>query len=168
MASATESDEASYKYRLERRSLSEFAEEIVKNAREHADAKKLKLVNEISPDVFALFDDTRLRFVLQTFVENAINYTEEGGVVTVVVKVIGDEAICSVKDTGIGIPKNELPLISTKLYRGTKARVTDTEGMGIGLFVSKGILARHNGRLIVDSEGENKGSTFSFSIPVAK
>lgn len=168
LASATESDESMYRYRLERRSLSEFAEEIIRNSTEHADAKKIKIVREITPNVFAIFDETRLRFVLQTFVENAINYTDIEGTITVTVKNIGEEAICAVKDTGIGISKLELPLISSKLFRGAKARATDTEGMGIGLYVSKSVLARHNGRLIVDSEGEGKGSTFSFSIPAAQ
>ncbi len=59
---------------------------------------------------------------MQTFIENAINYTPDNGRIRVKVINAGSEAICSVTDSGIGIPKSELALISTKLYRGKRAR----------------------------------------------
>jgi signal transduction histidine kinase len=163
-----ESDENVYQYTLRRHDLSLFVMEVVDAAMEHMNTKKILLVKEISPDVYASFDAARLRFVLQTFLENAINYTPEGGTVTVIVANRGRNAVCSVKDTGIGMSKSELPLIFTKLYRGARARSVDTEGMGIGLFISKGIMNRHRGRIWVESEGENKGSVFSFSLPTAR
>ncbi len=168
LANASEPNDDIYKYRLEGASLSAFTEEIVRGLSNHANIKKIRVVKKIAPDVYALFDASRLKFVLQTFMENAINYTAEDGVITVKVSSAGNEAVCSVADNGIGIPKHELSLISTKLYRGERARAPDTEGMGIGLYISRGIVARHHGKLIIESEGENKGSTFSFTLPRAK
>jgi len=153
LANASDSDENVYQYTLRRHDFSAFVEEVVNAAMEHMNAKKILLVKEISPDVYASFDVARLRFVLQTFLENAVNYTPEGGTVTVIVSNRGRSAVCSVKDTGLGMSKSELPLIFTKLYRGARARSVDTEGMGIGLFISKGIMNRHHGRIWVESEG---------------
>lgn len=167
LAQAAGNDDATYMYKLEKGDLSAFATELMSYAQTHADSKKIKLVNKITPGVSALFDSLRLRFVLQTFIENAINYTPVGGTITVTVNTEGSKALCSVIDSGIGIPKEELGRITTKLYRGTRARATDTEGMGIGLHVSKGVIRRHHGKLIIASEGENKGSTFGFVIPKA-
>lgn len=168
LANASEPNDDIYKYRLERADLSAFAEEAIRSLINHANAKKIRIAREISPGVQAMFDASRLKFVLQTFIENAINYTAEGGVITVKVSAGTNEAVCSVTDNGIGIPKQELSLIATKLYRGERARNTDTEGMGIGLYISRGIMARHYGKLIVESEGEGKGSTFSLTLPLAR
>ncbi len=168
LANASESSDELYKYRIEKQDLSKFANEVVDAHMNHAGSKKLRVERHIENGVTALFDETRLRFVMQTFIENAINYSNEGGNILVKVFADGNQAVCSVTDNGIGIPKHELSLISTKLYRGERARVTDTEGMGIGLYISRGVVARHHGKLAVESDGEGKGSTFSFSLPLAR
>jgi len=168
MASTSEPNESVYKYLIQQNNLSAFIEQILSNVSIHADARKVLLVKDIHPNVYAMFDQSRLKFVVHTIIENAINYTGQGGVVTI--KVIASEyyAAFTVTDTGIGIPKNELSLVSTKLYRGERARVTDTEGMGIGLYISRGVISRHHGRLIIESQGENKGSTFGFTLPIGR
>ncbi|HEX7724571.1 MAG TPA: ATP-binding protein [Candidatus Paceibacterota bacterium] len=167
----TSDDGDFYRYKIVSDDLSAFAREVIRSVTNHAAVKKITVVEKIDPEVRALFDSSRLKFVVQTFIENGINYTPENGRVTVTVKTIvvhgHREAVCSVTDSGIGITRDELPRIATKLYRGRRARTTDTEGMGIGLYVSKGIVERHRGRLLVESEGEGKGATFSFYIPAA-
>lgn len=168
LANASDSSDDLYKYRIAKDDLSAFVDEAVSAHAAHASSKKLAIKKEIEPSVMAMFDDSRLRFVLQTFIENAINYTPAGGSIHIALRSSGKEAVCTVSDTGIGIPKHELSLISTKLYRGERARITDTEGMGIGLYISRGVIARHHGRLIVESDGEGRGSKFTFSVPLAK
>lgn len=165
LANASETDDSIYKYHLTRDDLSAFMNEVADFSGDHAKAKRITIVKHIEPGVKALFDGTRLRFVAQTFIENAINYTPDGGAIWVKVAHMGEDIIVSVKDSGIGISKAELSMVSTKLYRGSKARVTDTEGLGIGLYISKGILLRHHGKMLIDSEGEGKGATFSFVLP---
>ena len=167
----TSDDGDAYRYQIVPEDLSAFSRDIIRAVGRHAAAKKIQIIEKIEPGVRALFDSARLKFVLQTFIENGINYTPENGTVTITVKAVEvhghREAMCSVADTGIGIVHAELPRISAKLYRSKRARTTDTEGMGIGLYVSKGIIERHRGRMTVESEGENKGATFSFYIPAA-
>jgi two-component system phosphate regulon sensor histidine kinase PhoR len=109
-----------------------------------------------------------MRFVIQTLVENAINYSKDNCSIIVNVEKKDNMIIISVKDSGIGIAKEELPRMFTKFYRGKEARSTDTEGMGIGLYMTHDIVTRHHGKIWVESEGPGKGSTFSISLPVAE
>ena len=70
----------------------------------------------------------------------------------------------SVQDNGVGIASGEQERIFTKFYRGSKAIQIKTEGSGLGLFIVKNIVEAHGGTIWFESE-ENKGSTFSFTIP---
>ncbi len=72
-----------------------------------------------------------------------------------------------IEDTGKGISKEEISHIFTKFFRGSGAQ-SDTEGLGIALFISKNIIDRHDGKIWVESEGAGKGSIFSISIPLRK
>jgi signal transduction histidine kinase len=110
-------------------------------------------------------DSAHIKFVIKTIIENAIQYTKEGGNINVRNVIDHDKILFSVKDNGIGINPNEIKLIFSKFYRTEEARSMDTEGMGIGLFVAKEIINRHKGKIQAESQGINKGSTFSFWIP---
>ncbi|MCX6715526.1 MAG: HAMP domain-containing sensor histidine kinase [Candidatus Taylorbacteria bacterium] len=79
LVTASEPKDDVYKYRIERANLSSFAEEMIVSSADHANAKKIQVIREISPDVHALFDASRLKFVFQTLIENGINYTGQGG-----------------------------------------------------------------------------------------
>lgn len=166
LANASETNDDLYQYKLEHSDFTGFVTEVVALSSEHASAKKIRIEEDIPPETYAVFDIARLRFVLQTLVENAVNYTPVGGVITVNVASTAKMVTCSVKDSGIGIAKSDLNHIFTKLYRSKEARSMDTEGMGIGLYISKNIIARHRGKLWVESGGIGKGATFSFSVPV--
>jgi signal transduction histidine kinase len=130
--------------------------------------KKITLTTEISSDLETMCDTAHIRFVIKTIIENAIQYTKEGGNIHVTNTIDRNKIFFSVKDSGIGINPNEIKLIFSKFYRTEEARSMDTEGMGIGLFVSKEIINRHKGKILADSEGVGKGSTFSFWIPRIK
>lgn len=112
-------------------------------------------------------DKTRLQFALQILFENSIVYTPEGGKINISIRFDKSQNsfIFVVKDSGIGIGRDDIPKLFTKFYRTANARLTDTEGMGIGLYMAKKIILRHNGNITVDSGGENKGTSFSFTIP---
>jgi signal transduction histidine kinase len=68
----------------------------------------------------------------------------------------------------MGIAKNDQDKLFTKFFRGNSARLAYTEGIGIGLFMSKEIISKQHGKIWVESEGENKGATFFFSLPLAE
>ena len=76
-----------------------------------------------------------------------------------------------IKDTGIGLTKNEMAQLFTqfgKIERYGQGLDVDIEGTGLGLYISKELIALHDGNIWVESEGRNKGSTFFFSLPIEK
>lgn len=79
---------------------------------------------------------------------------------------VGDEQLLiSVKDQGIGIPKEELPRLFKKFHRVGDYTTAESQGTGLGLYISRALVELNHGRIWADSEGEGKGSTFSFSLP---
>ena len=156
-----------YQYKIARNDLSETVNEVAASSADHIKAKSLRLVTDIEPGIYAAFDQFRLKSVIQIMVDNAIGYTPLGGIVKISLRRTGRNTVCSITDTGIGMSKEDLPLIFSKFYRGKEARSTDTEGLGIGLYIAREIVNRHKGKMWAESDGANKGSTFSFSLPVA-
>jgi two-component system sensor histidine kinase VicK len=78
----------------------------------------------------------------------------------------GDTLVTAVSDNGEGIPASSLPHLFTKFYRVQTSLAQGSKGTGLGLFISKAIVMAHGGKIWADSK-EGKGSTFSFSIPLA-
>lgn len=167
LVAISDSDGVTYNYHPQKVDLKSLIEETVDSHVDFAKKKKITIVNNIKKSVNVEADESRLKFVIQTFIENAIHYNHENSIVEINQSIKNDKVTISVKDNGIGIPEKELPLIFTKFYRGDKARLIDTEGMGIGLFVTREIILRHHGKVGVESLGLNKGSTFSFILPIA-
>jgi signal transduction histidine kinase len=166
IVNASETERGDSDYRIEENDLSTLAREISRSQDDFIAAKHITLATEISPDVKTKFDADRIKFVMQTFFENAIHYTPKGGTITVSVFKRDAEVFYTVRDTGIGIDPDELTLLFSKFYRTPRAKEADPDGMGIGLFISKKIITRHEGRIWADSEGANKGSTLSFALGV--
>lgn len=102
--------------------------------------------------------------VLSNLIDNAIKYSNEGGQVAVNAKVVGSFVQVSIEDHGIGMPSNVLSSLFHKFYRSHRSRET-VAGTGIGLYISKAIVESHGGTIDVRST-ENKGSTFTFTIPI--
>jgi signal transduction histidine kinase len=168
LVNISEAENSDYQYRINRGNISNLVEEVMDGLKEHYAIKKITPSRNIEHELYANFDESRVKFVLQTFIENAVHYTPEGGTLIISLARAGRNILCSVKDSGIGIPKDELPRLFSKFYRGTGAKLADTEGMGIGLYISKEILKRHDGKIWAESEGPGKGSTFSFSLRAVK
>lgn len=113
-----------------------------------------------------LADPLRLPEVLVNLIGNAINYTEGGGKVSVLIQSNPNEIVTTIEDTGIGIPKESLEKLFTKFYRGTQQVKQTTKGTGLGLYISKSIIEKLGGKIWVESE-EGKGSKFHFTLPLA-
>ncbi|MFZ5424735.1 MAG: ATP-binding protein [Patescibacteria group bacterium] len=114
-----------------------------------------------------LVDTTLISEVVSNLVDNSIKNTPTGGRVSVLVDEIGDEIVTYVKDTGIGIPPEAIPHLFKKFYRVSNDLHEGSKGTGLGLFISKEIVTMHGGKIKVESE-LNKGSTFSFTLPIKK
>ena len=109
-------------------------------------------------------DRDRLEQVVANLLDNAIKYTPSGGEVHISATAEGSTVRVDVKDTGIGIPEEDMPRIFERFYRVDKARSRELGGTGLGLAIVKHIVHGHNGRLHVEST-PGVGSTFSIMIP---
>jgi len=131
--------------------------------------KKLKLNFKKSDDIIPAVkvDVEKIKLVVSNLIENAMKYTLSGGDVFISINQEDGNVKISVKDTGIGIPKNQQDRIFTKYFRSANAVRTETEGTGLGLFIAKNIVETHGGKVWFSSE-EGKGTTFSFLLPPAE
>ena len=102
--------------------------------------------------------------ILVNLIGNAIKYTQEGGSIELKAQTEGPWVRFSVQDTGMGIPKKELPQIFERLYRVDKARSREMGGTGLGLAIVKHLVQSHGGEVQVESE-EGRGTCFSFTLP---
>lgn len=143
---------------------------VIKRLTNQAAGKGIDLKTDITeniPPVMA--DQDRITQVLTNLVNNAIQYTPEGGWITISASQFADEVQVSVADSGIGIPKEHLPHLFTRFYRVDKSRSRQSGGgSGIGLTISRHLIEAHGGRIWVESNGEGQGSTFSFTLKIAK
>ena len=111
-------------------------------------------------------DRDRLKQVLINLVANAIQYTPQDGDVFLSLSKVGDQARIICRDTGPGIPSEDLPHIFERFYRAEKSRTRGkTTGFGLGLSITKWIVEHHNGRIEVDSK-EGQGTTFAIWLPL--
>jgi signal transduction histidine kinase len=101
-------------------------------------------------------------------IDNAVTYSPEKGVIRITAEQKSGFAFISIKDSGIGIAEEDRRRIFSRFFRGSNAVATHTEGLGIGLYLSRDILERHGGELSAESEGAGKGSTFVFKIPFVR
>ncbi len=123
--------------------------------------KGLKLTTDISCTPHVTADENRLKQILRNLAENALKFTEEGGVTMGVYHRDG-EVIFWVRDTGCGIAEEDQTLIFDKFRQAQRGM--ESGGTGLGLSVAKELVELHGGRIWVES-APGKGSTFSFSIP---
>jgi histidine kinase len=114
-----------------------------------------------------LADEDRIVQVLTNLTGNALQHTPAGGRVTISSALSGAEVQISVSDTGAGIDPEHLPMIFDRFYRVDKSRSRTQGGSGIGLTIAKHLVEAHGGRIWVESEGQGKGSVFTFTLPVA-
>jgi len=110
-------------------------------------------------------DVDKMRLAINNLLDNAIKYTPVGGQITVSLRHNGKEIEFLVKDSGVGIPKDQQGRIFTKFFRGTNVVQIETDGTGLGLFIAKNIIETHGGKIWFESE-ENKGTTFYFTLPI--
>ncbi|MBA3019100.1 MAG: GHKL domain-containing protein, partial [Desulfobacteraceae bacterium] len=129
-----------------------------------AESKKIKVNLICHEDISAKIDTQLLEQAAVNLLDNAIKYSEEGGLVQIQVITTDTEVCISFKDYGIGIAKEHLPRLFERFYRVDKARSRKLGGTGLGLAIVKHIVQTHEGYVTVDSElGE--GSNFVIHLP---
>ena len=166
----TRIEEGRFLYNIKSQNIIKIAQEVISSYSALAKRKKIGLKfqkpkNKIpEPKI----DIEKINIVFQNLIDNAIHYTNNGGEVNVSIKYLEDQnnILISVKDTGIGIPKNQQKRIFKRFFRGIDAVKMETVGTGLGLFIAKNIVDAHGGKIWFESI-ESKGTTFYFTIPIA-
>ncbi len=133
-----------------------------------AAGRQLAITAELPGELPAVRGDLqRLQQVLQNLLDNAVQYTPDGGRITVRVFPRDGEVVFEVADTGIGIPEADQPRIFERFYRVGAARSREVGGTGLGLSIAKHLVEAHGGRIWVESE-VGRGSRFFFAVPVVR
>ena len=122
-------------------------------------------VNADIDNCIVLGDQTRLREMTLTILDNAIEYSRPGGTISVSVAVQAPNLVITISDTGIGIPANEMPMIFRRFYRAQNAPDANAQGTGIGLAVAKGIIESHSGTIEIEST-EDQGTLVTLGLPL--
>ncbi len=124
-----------------------------------------RLVCQVQDGIHITGDRNRLKQALRVFVDNALKYTEKGGAITLRLELRDGVAEATVRDTGIGIPEQDLPNVFDRFYRVDSARERNTGGHGLGLSIARIIVLRHNGRITVGSK-VGVGTRFTVKLPL--
>lgn len=167
----TRIEEGRYVYKPVSSQMEELAEGVVRLYTEEAKRRSVKLEWHKPkcklPTV--LIDVEKVRLAVQNLIDNALRYNKKGGRVMVAVSYLqkSKEVQVTVANEGIGIPSDQHERVFTKFFRANNAKLVDTEGSGLGLYLVKNIIAAHKGKISFQSK-EGKGATFFFVLPVEK
>ena len=130
-----------------------------------AEKKQINIAANIPPDLPLInADPERLTQALSNLVENAIKFTDKGGV-TISAEKQKNEILVKVEDTGIGIAKKSRDKLFTKFFQADMSPSRRVQGTGLGLVICKEIIESHGGKVRVEIKGLGKGSVFSFTLP---
>lgn len=158
----SEAESGSMNIELKTEDLSKLSERIVDMYEIIAEENDLKINSSIPDNLEIKIDTTRIGQAMANIFDNAVKYTPPGGTIDLTVFSDNDEMKIIIKDTGIGIPKEDLSKVWSRLYRGDQSR--SNKGLGLGLSITKGIVEAHHGKIKIDSEA-NKGTTFTITLP---
>jgi len=127
-------------------------------------------INLTLPDkLITSFEPEQMHQVISNLINNAIKYTPPEGTIEIESEVEDKMIIISIKDSGIGLTEEEKERLFTqfgKIERYGQGLDIISDGSGLGLYISKKIVELHGGKIWVESEGRNKGSTFYFTLPI--
>ena len=157
-------DSDTMRFDMEKIDTVEILNEIIEDMKATIEKKKLKFITKLPRSLPAIMGDRyRLEQVLKNLLENAIKFTDNG-FISVTARKKENYIIISVEDTGIGISEGELKKIFTKFYQAYTGDDRINEGTGLGLFICKEIVEKHNGKIWVESK-LRKGSKFMIKLP---
>ncbi len=152
-----------------KKDLGPLASAVVKEFRKRAEEKQITLELKVAREpLTAEFDEDWLKVVFENLLDNSLKYTPEKGEVAVRVGKTAEGSIFGeVEDTGIGIPKEEQENVLLPFHRTKDVLRADFEGVGVGLYIVKTVIEKHNGQLELKS-GEGKGTKIRFVLPKPK
>jgi two-component system sensor histidine kinase VicK len=113
-------------------------------------------------------DLNKISFVIDTIIENAIYYTKQDGKILIDCITNPKKLTLFISDTGIGLSFINKIMIFSKFYRSKQAKLMNTDGMGLRLYLSRQIIKQHHGKIYSKSNGLNEGTTFFVELPFRK
>jgi len=144
---------------------------ILSSLKPQADGKSIQLKMEIPEELpFVYGDREKVEQILTNLLGNALKFTPEGGEISVSAKPFEEDehmVVISVRDSGIGIPEDQLDRIFEKFHQVEDSLRRSITGTGLGLAITKGLVEAHHGKIWVESE-VGKGSTFTLTLPMSK
>ncbi len=149
-----------------------FVKGVAQSFESSAGKRGIALTVEVEADEIEMyFDRDKLEKILVNMLSNAFKFTEEGGAVSVTVGRIADslnsKAEISVRDTGLGIPSDQIDKVFDRFYQVDASQTREQEGSGIGLALTKELVELHHGTIAVTSE-VGKGTTFVVTLPLGR
>lgn len=156
-------EEGKYRIHIEKKNIQKIINNSINDMKPLIDGKKISVTSDV-PKLFVRCDPLAIDRVLKNLISNAIKYNRKRGKIEIKVWDEKKDIHVCVKDTGIGIRKQDFDGIFKRFYIIDNKLARDSERLGIGLFVTKHIIELHNGKIWVESV-KGKGSTFHFTIP---
>jgi signal transduction histidine kinase len=145
----------------------EILDQSIKEIQVIADQRKQRVHLKVPDGPMPVHGDpTRLGQVLMNLLSNASKYTPEQGDITIIADADANTIRLDLSDTGVGIRKEDLPKVFEPFSSIRKP--SSIQSVGLGLSISKGIVEAHGGKIWVESDGEGKGATFTFTLPKLK
>jgi len=142
----------------------EILDEIAEDMKPPVEGKGLKFITEIPRDLPKIMGDRhRLSQVLKNLLVNALKFTDNGSI-SIIAEKQKENILIKIADTGIGISEDEVKKVFNKFYQAYTGDDRKNEGTGLGLFICREIIQKHNGNIWVESK-LGKGSTFYIKIP---
>lgn len=146
--------------------MNELINKTIDKIKSNADDKNINIDIQSDETLMAKANSFSIEEVISNLTLNAVKYTPESGKISITLKKESQFAAVSIKDTGIGIPKDDLPNIFNEFYRAKNAKQSKFEGTGLGLSLVKQMIEQNKGEIFAESK-EGEGSTFTFKIPLA-
>lgn len=144
------SDKHTLKVDMDAIDLSTLCNDIIRETSFIDDAHEL--ISKINPNVILKGDTALIKELIRILIDNALKYTPEGGSITLSCAATNQNIIISVKDTGIGIPREHIPKLFERFYRVDEARNKNTGGTGLGLAIAHEIAETHRAKIFVNSD----------------
>ncbi|KPU43740.1 sensor histidine kinase YycG [Oxobacter pfennigii] len=149
---------------IQRVDITELISNVSAKFKPQFDSKEIKFAfNKPKDSLFVSADGDRLEQLIIIFIDNAIKFTERYGKIEISLFEEGDAVRISIEDSGLGIPKEDIPYIWDRFYKVDKSRTNKNSGTGLGLSIAKNIIELHGQHIWVESE-QNKGTRFEFTM----